>query len=334
MKNILLVAPIFMELYKDIIAGLKMAGYNVYFFEDRKLQHDTRYKKELSEIDKCRIEHELAQYWEYNFSTVKNIVDSVLVINGFSVCPYFFERIRALYPNAKRVYYIWDKIYQNAKFEQHFNGFDEVYCFDPEDAEIFHIKLLHNFWIPVKPLNQRYKVFGFGSYKPDRFQVFRHVDEVCNQKELSHYIKIYVPEIRQTLSRRIKNLILTLTNSNSESSPRIYNSDLTVHKVLSPDSFRQLLAESETIIDTHYNIQKGMTPRFMWALGLGKKIITTNENIRQLEFYNPDYVYVLNHDNRRLVDFINSANVKELSKEEKDIISKYRIDNWLNILLN
>lgn len=66
-----------------------------------------------------------------------------------------------------------------------------------------------------------------------------------------------------------------------------------MNEPLTPAEFRSLIYNSRCVIDTYNTFQEGMTPRFMWALGAGCKIITTNKNCKEYSFYSPEYIYIV-----------------------------------------
>jgi len=109
------------------------------------------------------------------------------------------------------------------------------------------------------------------------------------------------------------------------------SNDLFVFDSINPSEFRKVIQQSNIILDTQNPFQDGLTARFMWALGLEKKIITTNESVKDYDFYNDNQVFVLNDNYSELVDFIKKPFA--MSDVQRDQIAKYRIDHWIDILL-
>ena len=103
-------------------------------------------------------------------------------------------------------------------------------------------------------------------------------------------------------------------------------------KALLPSDFKQLIVSSNTVVDTNHPFQDGLTARFMWALGAEKKIVTTNCSVRNYPFYSDEQIFILNNNWDELPDFLKSEfTMKESVRAE---IAKYRIDNWLDTILN
>ena len=106
---------------------------------------------------------------------------------------------------------------------------------------------------------------------------------------------------------------------------------------MSPSEFRAMINRSKVIVDTHPEHQDGMTARFMWAMGAGKKIITTNVSIVDYDFYTPNSIFVIDKPLNEKIEnslwtFINEdSNANDIVR---GIINKYKIDNWIKTIIN
>ena len=108
---------------------------------------------------------------------------------------------------------------------------------------------------------------------------------------------------------------------------------LVTNKSLLPTEFRGYIYESEVIIDTHVEYQDGLTARFMWAVGAEKKIITTNKIVKEYVFYSPEQFFILGEDSfDRLAGFVSTKFL--MSEKNRKEVLKYRIDNWLETIIN
>ena len=61
--------------------------------------------------------------------------------------------------------------------------------------------------------------------------------------------------------------------------------------------------QSCAIVEINAKGQAGLTNRAMEALFMGKKLITNNMEIQELDFYHPDNIYVLGNENRSIREF-------------------------------
>lgn len=105
-------------------------------------------------------------------------------------------------------------------------------------------------------------------------------------------------------------------------------SDVT-NDYIEPMNYKDVIAliqKSECIIDIPQDNQDGITLRVLEALFFGRKLITTNPNIRNFDFYNSNNILVWNNPTREEIDtFFNS----ELVTIDKRIVRRYSFESWI-----
>ena len=87
---------------------------------------------------------------------------------------------------------------------------------------------------------------------------------------------------------------------------------------------------SRCVLDSAQAGQVGLTIRIMEAIGAKKKIITTNEDIVNYDFYHPENIYVYNGE----IDFNDIFFTEEYREIESEIYKKYSLQHWLEEILN
>lgn len=330
--DILLLAPTYLNLYQDVFLELEQQGHSVEFIEDKSFKYDpclirNKEKRPIKEMFYGRM---LKFYWKRKIQTIqKKHIDVLLVINGKSYHPYLKECIKQKNPKLKVILYLWDKTYQNYRFDKYFDSFDDVITFDRIDAEKFNIRFLPFYWVPLpSSISPTYDITGFGTIRKDRYELFKNIWLLTQGLHLTYFIKLYQKPLKQSLFSIIKRSIKTSLKEKDE----MYITDLLTNKSLAPAEFRSLIYNSRCIIDTHNTFQEGMTPRFMWALGAGCKIITTNKNCKEYAFYSPTYIHIIESTKPQIpIDFL--LQDYQHPQSRKDIINQYRIDNWLKQIL-
>ena len=84
--------------------------------------------------------------------------------------------------------------------------------------------------------------------------------------------------------------------------------------------------ESKAIVDIQHPNQFGLTMRTIETIGSGKKLITTNKDIVNYDFYNPNNICVIDRENPVVpLDFLKS-DYQQLSEQ---IIKKYTLKQWV-----
>ncbi len=83
---------------------------------------------------------------------------------------------------------------------------------------------------------------------------------------------------------------------------------------------------TKVILDLPHPLQNGLTMRTIEAIGANKKLITTNEDIKNYDFYDEDNICILDKENITIEkDFFE----KPYKKISKDIKNKYSLDSWI-----
>ena len=88
-------------------------------------------------------------------------------------------------------------------------------------------------------------------------------------------------------------------------------------------------SKSKVILDINHPNQYGLTMRTFECLGAKKKLITTNQNILEYDFYNPNNIMVINRNNPVIDKIFFDSPYEEL---ESGVYKKYSIENWLKTI--
>ena len=91
----------------------------------------------------------------------------------------------------------------------------------------------------------------------------------------------------------------------------------------------KIFKESKAIIDCPLPNQRGLTMRTFEVLALKRKLITTNKNIKDYEFYTPDNIFIIESDKEIIpMEFINTDFNKNYT-----LSSKYSLKEFVNKLV-
>lgn len=341
-KRILFIAPKYMNLYKDIIAEMERQQYDVDFIAEQSYMDDpdnirgyarfaeflTNEKKFKKKID--GIWSQLLEKPEYG-----KAYDYCFVLDGQSISSVLFQVLRGRNPNVKIVNYLFDTTTGVYHFEKNFQNYDKVFSFDLNESKKYQINFLPIYWLPCdeQPC-PRYDIFGFGAIKDERYRLFVKLETLAKKKGLSYYLKLYnFVNVKVMLLYRFRYAVYQLIHLKNIISPEAILSSFSTRQTFSPNEFRRYIAGANVVVDTASQYQDGLTARFMWGLGLGKKIVTTNFNVEKYDFYDPKQVFIYHDsvDEGQLENFLMSEYKMDCAQEKK--ICSYRIDFWLKTLL-
>ncbi len=91
-----------------------------------------------------------------------------------------------------------------------------------------------------------------------------------------------------------------------------------------------LYRKSRIVLDVQKPMQIGQTMRSFEALGSKRKLITTNSDIANYDFYHPDNILIIDRHHPIVPPSFLHSNYTPLPQE---IYTSYSLSNWLGSLL-
>ena len=341
-RRILFIAPSYMNLYKDIIEEMQKQGYNVDYIAEATFKDDPdnirgNVKYGSFFVSKDRFKQKNRSRWKKLLAQSEYLkaYDYLVVLDGQSVDGCVFDILKERNNNIYCVNYLFDTTYGVYKFQNNFCRFDKVFSFDPVDVKKYGLNYLPIYWVPCsKDEKYHYGIFGLGALSQPRFLLFDKLERLCKENGITYYLKLLSNmNIGNTYLYAIRCFYRRLIGQGKNNIPlSTYHSHLLTNQGLTPSLFRAYIASADVVIDTSAPHQQGMTARFMWALGTGKRVITSNQEVKNTEFMSDRiFIYTESSQDRELLEFICSS---DSSSEKKTAFEKYRIDNWLKTILD
>jgi hypothetical protein len=201
--------------------------------------------------------------------------------------------------------YYWDTVNVVPRKKDIVQYFDRILSFDPQDCEKYGFEFQPNFYYYEKQSYEtRYQVYSLSTLD-GRKEIMEELAAAFDGAGLSYLLKGFN-------EKPFKNEYIQYT-------PRI--------------SYQQMLSEAkycDIVLDVTKAGQIGLTFRPFEALGLGKKLITTNASIKEYEFYNPDNILIVEPGKICLSKEFFERPLREIP----DVIKrKYHIKQWLGNVL-
>lgn len=321
--KLLLIMPRFFNYPELISEELNQMGYDVDFFDDR--PSTSTWVKAAVRINKSIIHSYIRKYFNQVMKTVHSKeYDTVLLISGQSLS--FSEdmigEIKKCQPKARFVLYQWDSQTNFPYIKNVQKFFDKCYSFDRRDIEetpslkflpLFYSRMYENIG---KRNNKNFKYdFCFvGTAHPKKYKFINMMSEQLKSVYPDQFIYFFFPSRLVFFYRKLRNKELRGAKYNE------------FHYVpLKGERMNDIYESSGCILDSAQDGQLGLTIRVLEALGAKKKLITTNEDVVNYDFYKPENIYVYKGD----ID-VNDVFFKEKYREiDKAIYEKYSLRNWL-----
>lgn len=327
-KNILFIAPTFFGYYKEIINDLKKEGNSVDYICD--IPNSSNIYKAISRLKRNWTKLIVRNYFNKKINPLINSkkYDYIFVIVGmtFSFFPEMIEKIKQKQNEAKFIMYQWDGE-ENIRFILDFHKyFDKIYTFDRQDA----IKNEKYTFLPLFYIDEYEKIgktksdefeydFSYiGTAHPQKIQDITEMSNKLNEIYSKQYIYNYMPS-------KLKYYYHKLTAKEYKNVKII---DLKFEKIPFNKTM-EVFKRSKCILDAPQKGQNGLTIRTIECLGAKRKLITTNKDIVNYDFYCPENIYVYD-GNFDYNSIFFKTNYKDINS---NIYEKYSLNNWLNIIL-
>lgn len=203
--------------------------------------------------------------------------------------------------------YFWDSTRRFPRKTEIVNSFDTIYSYDKLDVEQYGFKKLTNY-IFTENTTKAYDYLFFNiSTNDHRFPLIENLAGYLKQNNWSYTIKVYNGSPFET--EHVEPITTQL-------------SILEVEK---------LILKSKIIVEIQRNDQIGLSFRIFEALGYRKKLITTNRDVVNYDFYNPQNILVIDENNIEIPEaFVISPYVDI----DEAILNKYRLENWVDTVFN
>lgn len=321
-KKVLFIGIGFYDYEDSIISEFNKLNYDVDYFcevpkNTIKLRYYLKLKKEkkITEINKF---HNLKIIQESGSN-----YDLVFIIKCENITLDTLNFLRKKNPKANFVLYLWDSIQRIKNVESKFIAFDKVYSFDRLDC-LNNSKLFFNplFYREEYRKNNKkdeyiYDVYHLGWYHSDRLHIIKNFAIYCNNNNLKYKFLLFTGFLNFLIQFIIGGELRT-------------SFKYLIFKPLSSLTNRRNILCSKVVLDIAHPDQSGLTMRTIELIGMQKKIITTNKDIINYDFYHPDNILIMDRESTFIDrNFIDSDYVP-LSF---DLINRYSINQWLKRML-
>lgn len=295
---------------KMIREGLEKLGYDVDYYP---IEPRTLFYKISRYLFKSAYRRALDAY----HSAVITKSASTKYDKVFFITTHFFsiENLKLLkesQSSAEFISYHWDSIKQY-NYLNSIDYFDKVYSFDKHDCDSHGILYLPLFasgaynGISDRKSGQDIDIYMVGSIvQTKRYLLVQEFKDFCYKNGITFYFHLKVTPV--TYLKLLLNGVI----------PRGVSFD-----TMESDAMKEIVSRSRAVLDVTNHEQSGLTMRVIENIAIGKKLVTTNINIKNEPFYNKNQVFLLGEDNMNdLKEFI----YRDIEiKEHPELM----LDSWL-----
>ena len=324
-KKILLFCPRFFNYETEIKKELENQGAIVDYFDER-FGNTFLIKSIIRLRIKILVNYLSNKYYLKILKSIKNKnYDRVFFISPETITNFAMEQLKKNLKNSKFILYMWDSFKNKKESKRLVKYFDKVYSFDKEDCKKYKINFLPLFYIDkydnksFQEIEFKYDISFVGTGHEDRFLIINKIQNNLKRFNTNNYFYLFLQSkkiyfFRKIFDKRLKNAKIEDFHFKSLAHEEIIN----------------ISEKSKAILDIQRDIQSGLTMRTIEiALGMRKKLITTNLDIKEYDFYDKNNILIIDRKNPIINKEFLETNYHELNEK---IYQEYSIKNWIKNL--
>ncbi|MGN7821869.1 hypothetical protein ACTJJB_17195 [Chitinophaga sp. 22536] len=321
-KKILMICPRFFGYEKKIVAKLEELGADVVYYDER--LKNTATAKIAIRFFRGGIKKRITKYYNNILvETASTKFDYIFFVNPETVLPELLEKFREKFQTARFILYMWDSLRIKPVARELLPYFNRIYSFDRNDTLI-------NPSIKFRPLfftdefdiagekavvQNRYDWCFFGTVHSDRYSVIRDLCRRSGEMNMRVFVFMYLQGKFVFYFRKLFERSLPGAKIEEFSFSPMTRTEIS-----------EIVNSSVAVLDIQHYDQTGLTIRTFEILGMGKKMITTNPDIVNYDFYENDNIWVIDRKKPEVpAHFFTTPSVPVAA----DIRHKYSLTGWI-----
>lgn len=286
-KNVLMFCVKFFDYREQIAQGLRDLGCNVDLYDERP-KNDVL-TKTMVRYNIGLIRPSLRKYYRQIIAQNQGKhYDYVFVVKGEVVNGEILSLLRSAYPDAKFILYLWDSVKNIPDCANRIRLYDRALTFDPVDAKQYGMVFRPLFFskayetAPEPSEAYAYDVAFIGTAHSDRPRIVKALEAQCEARGGACFHYLFLPHKLVYLYNKVLNRDYRHVEKRD-----IHFTSISAREI------REVYQKSRCILDVEHKAQRGLTMRTIEMVGMGKKLITTNQSIRDYDFYDPRNICVI-----------------------------------------
>lgn len=275
------------------------------FAKDLKIKYFIR---KYEKIEKCKFREAIGK--------LNNDYDYLIDFAAGSN-PLFMDLFIQKNPKTKKILFIWDDLEYHKESKKLMEYFDKIYTYNQRDAKKYNINYRPSFFLDIFKYNDEKKdidVFYVATMREEkRAELASLIDKNIGK---NNYIKL-IHKLRYK-DFIFKRKYLKFKNYYTERNMDVYE-------------LANYYKKSKILLDISFTGQLGLGLRPIEAIASKCKLITTNKDIKNYDFYNKNNIFVIeNNSILGIEEFIKNPYIDL----QEDIQEKYSLKFFLEDIID
>ncbi len=262
----------------------------------------------------------------YHKKILKNLTyDYDVMLTNDRVPQFVTQILKKRNPQIQCCLYLDDSVRNLKGIEHYLCEYDRKVTFDRTDAQKYGMEFLPLYFRKeyasencksAEPLC--YDISFVGTCHSDRYKIIKQIKKMCDENGKTYKFYCY-------LQSKFVYRFYKLTKPEYRDTKI---TDFEFDKISAAQS-SEIFRKSRCILDIQHPLQTGLTMRTMETVGAKKKLVTTNADIVNYDFYDSRNIYVADRQNPCFdISFLNGE-----YEETGFDTNKYSLKSWLENLL-
>ncbi|WP_353622105.1 capsular biosynthesis protein CpsH [Halocella sp. SP3-1] len=324
-KRILFIAPAFFGYEQKIADKMTELGAKVDYFDERSVT--SSYERALLKINPQIFHKKTLKYYKQIIEKVsESNYDFVFVIKCEMLPIQVITKMKDMFRDATFCLYLYDSLENIKGITNKLDYFDRVLSFDTEDSSndsriIFRPLFFTDDYKKELIQKEEYEfdVSFIGTIHSDRYRVIKEIKNLADKNQYNYYFYCY-------LQSKFMYYFYKLTKREFSG---VKKEDFEFIKIQSTQ-IAEIIDKTRVVLDIQHPRQTGLTMRTIEMIGMNKKLITTNQSIKEYDFYKPENIAVIDRNAVKIPDGFLELQYKKI---DEHIYMKYSLENWINVVL-
>lgn len=322
-KKILFLSVSFFKYERAIAKRLSELGAKVDFYDER--PSNSNFSKGIIRFNKKLYQLQIHKYYKKILEEIQGKkYDYFLLIKGEATPAFFLEEIKRNNSHMEMIHYNFDPLTEYPLLISNLQYFDKKFTFERSDTQKYNLHFRPLFYLDeYRDSNHEFQDFEYdvvfiGSAHTDRYVVGEKVKSVADKLNLKSFFYYYAMgrtafKLKKLFDKNMKQFDLKKVS----------------FEKLNHEQIIDYYKKSKAVLDINKPFQNGLTIRTFEVLAAGRKLITTNEDIRNYPFYNPNNILIIDRENVELrPDFFTEA----FSGIDEKILYMMSLDSFIECL--
>lgn len=322
-EKILLIMPDFFSTKENLCKALQINGFEVVAYSDRPA---SKLAKAIIRIN--RFLFSLFTHLKINRIISENRTvefKTIIVVAGQAFTKRHISKLLKNVHHSESVFYMWDSIKSYPYTVRLLPLFQTTITFNLKDYKANHFDHFLPLFIPFEYYPPKkntveapilYDLAFVGTARPSKYGFIKKIINEAHELNLKVFAHLYLPYkplfyLFKLFDSRFRHAKI--------SQFRFYK--------LSADEIKRIYSISKYILDSGNPQDDGLSLRIFESIGLHKKIVLTNETIKEYKFYNEKNFYVWNGR-------FDVNNIFFHSKYCPLDVNLFLVGNWVMYLVN